>query len=288
MPAAIQHDRELTVYAADGQASVSGPAEAGLTVRMLGQFEVVLNGQPVDRWRAGRTRGLFQYLLMHRDQLVTRERLHDVLWPDSGIGPGASSLKVACHGLRLVLGASREDQGWLCLQYRGSGYVLHVDDAWIDVAEFERLIESGLRAADLGRCEQAHHDLSAAMSLYTGDFLDGATEDWVVEQREYLKTLAMQAMQELRSLAERDGRHHELIALCHRTLDLDSYHEPTFRTLIALFGRLGETERARSWYGLCATRLRDNLGVAPAPSTLAVIQSALGVDGPSALRAVAS
>jgi len=287
MPAGFQHDRELATNVACGPGNVLGPAGVVLTVRMFGEFEVLLHGQPVDRWRAGRTRGLFQYLLMHRDQLVTRERLQDVLWPDSGIGPCASSLKVACHGLRKVLGAGGSDHG-LCLQYRGSGYVLHADDARVDVAEFERLISSGLRAADLSLSDRARCDLSAAMSLYVGDFLDGAGEDWVVEQREYLKGLAMQAMQELRGLAERAGRHHELIALCHRTLDLDCHHEPTFRTLIALFGRLGETERARSWYQLCATRLRDNLGVAPAPSTVAAIRLALGASARPAVRAVAS
>lgn len=249
--------------------------QGSLVARMLGRFEVHVHGCAVDRWRAGRARSLFQYLLMHRDRLVTRDRLYEVLWPGSDLGPRTSSLKVACHGVRQALGASR-DGGWLRLVSRDYGYVLQVDNAWVDVTEFERLVEAGLDAAGRGQDTIARGHLSTAMRLYTGDFLEGDNADWVVEHREYLKSLALRALQELRATAEQTGDHSSLISVCHRTLDLDRYHEPTYRTLVSLHGRLGEIDRACGWFRLCVSRLNHDLGVEPAPSTVAAFRTAVG------------
>ncbi|HTH84374.1 hypothetical protein, partial [Mycobacterium sp.] len=60
------------------------------------------------------------------------------------------------------------------------------------------------------------------------------------------------------------------------TLDLDRHHESSYRTLIAHHARLGELERARSWFTLCARLLKQNLGVAPEPATVAAYRLAIG------------
>ncbi|WAC90181.1 AfsR/SARP family transcriptional regulator [Mycobacterium sp. Aquia_213] len=253
----------------------------GLTARFFGGFDTQIDGQPVVRWRAGRSRNLFQYLLIHRGRLVTRDRLYEVLWPDAEWGSASSSLKVACHGLRSALGASRDDSGRMRLLCRGSGYILELDDVWLDVTEFERLVIDGLRAVRSGRINVAWRDLSDAMCLYTGDFLEGEAWDWAIEHREYLKSLALRALQALRQIAEKDDDTAELIALCRRTLDLDRHHEASYRTLIALHGRLGEHERARSWFLLCANRLNEDLGVAPEPATVAAYRLAVAQPVPA-------
>jgi DNA-binding SARP family transcriptional activator len=234
---------------------------------MFGAFDVRVQGRPVLRWRAGRSRILLQYLLVHLDKRISTDRLNEVIWPETE-SDGKSSLKVACHGLRTVLDASRDESRPLRLLYRDSGYILQIDDVWIDVAEFERLVDVGLRAAKSGTSSVARRNLEAAMRLYTGDFLEGETADWVIAHREYLKSLALRALDTLRQFAEQEGDVREVMSLCRRTLDLDRYHEPSFRALVTLHGRLGELERARGWFRLCFERLRHDLGVAPEPTTI--------------------
>jgi two-component SAPR family response regulator len=247
-----------------------------LTARFFGGFDVRLYGQSVVRWKAGRSRSLFQYLLMHRGRRVPHDRLYEALWPHAEWHDGSSSLKVACHGLRSALGASRDGSGTVRLLHRDRGYVLEVDDVWLDVTQFERLVIDGLDAAKSGRTEAAWRDLSSAMRLYAGDFLEGDCDDWVIEYREYFKSLAVRALQALRQIAENDANTAELVALCRRTLDLDRHHESSYRTLIAHHARLGELERARSWFTLCARLLKQNLGVAPEPATVAAYRLAIG------------
>ena len=265
-----QHPTRTQVIdsAADSPPNMHRAATPHLDVRMFGAFDVRLQGRAVSRWGAGRTRNLCQYLLVNLGRRVTSAQLHEVLWPDSERAQETSSLKVACHGLRKALGARRDDGGLIRLRYLDFGYVLQVEDARIDVTEFRRLVAAGLHAERLGNTDAARTHLEGAMWLYRGDFLEGESSDWVVAHREYLKSLAMLAVEALRRIAEHAGDTLGVIDLCDRALDLDPYHEATYRALVGLHGRRGELDRVQGWFRLCTERLRHDLGVAPEPETV--------------------
>ncbi|MFI1062060.1 AfsR/SARP family transcriptional regulator [Streptomyces spororaveus] len=264
--------------------AANGTAGPAVRVRFLGDFELTVNGTPVQRWRAGKARGLFQYLVVHRGQMLTRDRLYASLWPGTDSTSG-SSLKVAAHALRRVLDAhpDRPGDSGIRLVYRDFGYVLHITGLWSDLDRFQELVHTGLRAAAAGDAPLARTRLRAAIGLYGGEFLRGESADWVVEQREYLRALALRALGVLRADAEAREDFVELIEVCKRTLEIDRHHEETYRALMAAHGRRGELACVRRWYELCARRMRDELAVAPGPET----QRLLGTLLPAAARAAA-
>ncbi|WP_424211356.1 AfsR/SARP family transcriptional regulator [Streptomyces sp. BI20] len=263
--------------------ATGGPAGPGpaVRVRFLGDFRLTVRGEPVDRWRAGKARGLFQFLVLHRGQVLTRDRLHDALWPGAA---GGSSLKVAAHALRRVLDAhpDRPGDSGIRLLHRDFGYVLHVDGLWSDLEAFRELVHTGLRAAARGDTAAARGPLRAALDLYGGEFLRGEDADWVVEQREYLRALALRALTVLRADAEAREDGGEVIELCRRALAVDRHHEETYRALMAAHGRRGELACVRRWYELCARRLREELAVDPAPETRALLRALVPAAAPRA------
>ncbi|MFJ2748400.1 BTAD domain-containing putative transcriptional regulator [Streptomyces sp. NPDC087297] len=264
--------------------AANGTAGPAVRVRFLGDFELTVNGTPVERWRAGKARGLFQYLVVHRGQMLTRDRLYASLWPGADAAAG-SSLKVAAHALRRVLDAhpDRPGDSGIRLVYRDFGYVLHITGLWSDLDRFQELVHTGLRASAAGDAPLARTRLRAALALYGGEFLRGESADWVVEQREYLRALALRALGVLRADAEAREDFVELIEVCRRTLEIDRHHEETYRALMAAHGRRGELACVRRWYELCARRMRDELAVAPEPETRRLLATLI----PAAARAAA-
>ncbi|MFG2990587.1 BTAD domain-containing putative transcriptional regulator [Streptomyces sp. NPDC048257] len=264
----------------------AGPA---VRVRFLGDFELTVNGAPVQRWRAGKARGLFQYLVVHRGQMLTRDRLYASLWPGTDSTAG-SSLKVAAHALRRVLDAhpDRPGDSGIQLVYRDFGYVLHITGLWSDLDRFQELVHTGLRAAAAGDAPLARTRLRAALGLYGGEFLRGESADWVVEQREYLRALALRALGVLRADAEAREDFVELIEVCRRTLEIDRHHEETYRALMAAHGRRGELACVRRWYELCARRMRDELAVAPGHETQRLLSTLIPAAGRPAAAASAA
>ncbi|MFF8841888.1 BTAD domain-containing putative transcriptional regulator [Streptomyces sp. NPDC015127] len=249
--------------------AVTGFARQAVRIRFLGDFELTVNGAPVRHWRAGKARGLFQYLVIHRGQTLTRDRLYEALWPGSDPSAGGSSLKVAAHGLRRVLDAHPDSprESGIRLHYRDFGYALDIAELWSDVDRFQELVHTGLRAAAAGDRTGAREQLRSAVELYAGEFLRGESADWVVEQREYLRSLALRALDVLRADAVGRDDFPDLIEICRRTLGIDRHHEETYRALMTAHGRRGEHACVRNWYELCARRLRDDLDVAPSRET---------------------
>jgi two-component SAPR family response regulator len=239
-----------------------------MAVRCFGNFSVQVNGHPVGRWRAGRARTLFQYLLLNHGRVIGRERLHEVLWPDGEPASTTSSLKVAVHGVRRVL---RDAAGGACqpvdIDCRDGGYVLFAGDLWLDTEEFDACVTRGRAAEDGGGHADARSWYSRALDVYSGDFLAAESVTWAAEQREYSRALALHALGYLRADALRRDDHPEVITLCRRMLEIDPYHEETYQTLMLVHGRRGELGQVRNWHRMCLRRLRDDLEVAPTETT---------------------
>ena len=240
-----------------------------VAVRYLGDFALSVNGSQVSRWRAGKTRSLFQYLLVNRERLVLRERLQEVLWPGVDWSNNSSSLKVAVHALRQILKSipqvGREPVMEVC--HQDYGYVLHARGVTVDFEELEAQF-------DAAQAAESHGDVAAALrccrrvsALYAGEFLPGESAEWVAEQREWNRSIALRAIDRLRADALAREQFTEVITWCRRILDIDPYREQIYQLLMYVHGRFGELGSVNGWYELCARRLREELDTEPAPAT---------------------
>ena len=108
--------------------------------RLLGPVEAVRDGRAVPLGGA-KPRALLALLLLHANEVVSRDRLIDALWRDRAPGTAGHSLDVQVSRLRK---AFEPDE---ILLTRSGGYVLEVDPEQIDAHRFERLLEEG-RAAN--------------------------------------------------------------------------------------------------------------------------------------------
>jgi DNA-binding SARP family transcriptional activator len=261
---------------------MSTKTNSAVTVHFLGEFFLTIDGRPIERWRAGKARSLFQYLMVNRNRIVVRERLYEVLWPDIEWSAGSSSLKVAAHALRQVLrigdqsrGTSAADASAVRVVHRDFGYGLYADDMWVDIDEFHARFDEGRAADEVRDTAAAMCAYRAAMELYRGDFLAGERHSWVLEQREWHKAAALRVLERLRDDALQRGDYAELIRWCQRTLEIEPYREDTYQLLMWIHGRFGERERVKNWYQMCVQRLRCELDVEPTTDTHRVFSQAL-------------
>lgn len=243
-----------------------------ISVRTFGEFELTFDDRPIERWRAGKSRCLLQFLLLRRGRVVPRAVLYESLWPDAPWSKDSSSLKVAAHMLRNILD-SNQDQ-WppgpgpsLRLITREAGYLLQAEGVSVDFESFAQL-------ADRAQAAQARHHratspalYSQAVSLYRGDFLADVDYDWAATHREWLRSRLLHALTFLTETAILGRDHAGVIHWCKQMLDAEPLHEETYRALILVHGHLGQLSQVHRWYRLCETRLRDHLQVVPQLAT---------------------
>ena len=118
--------------------------------RLLGSLEVTVGDRPI-RIGTGRQREVLIMLLLHRNAVVSSERLIDSLW---GEQPPATAVKVLQNSVG-QLRRALDDREARRLQTRGHGYLLQVEDAELDVERFERLVREGGRALASDRPAEA-------------------------------------------------------------------------------------------------------------------------------------
>ena len=149
--------------------------------RLLGPLEAVVDGTSVPLG-AAKQRALLAVLLLHRNQVVSSERLIDDLWEDDPPAQANKTLQVYVSQLRKTLGAER-------LVTRPPGYELRVEPGELDLERFENLTAEAREKLTAGDPRSAREDLHAALELWRGppdavaarleELRLNAREDWL-------------------------------------------------------------------------------------------------------------
>jgi DNA-binding SARP family transcriptional activator len=243
-----------------------------VAVHCLGAFRILLNGKPIETWRAIKPRALFQYLVSHRQRSVPREALIDALWPDPENSPAGTALKVVVHRVRKLLRVTAKR---LEIQATEDGYRLDGPGLWVDVEEFERCSLEARRYEMEGHAEEAALNYARAAAIYRGDFLEDVPDEWVVLRRERLKDMYLLALARLADAAFSMLDFEQCIEHCQQILAHDPCREQAYRVLMLCYARLGQRGRVRRWYEVCMRTLRGELDVDPEPETRATYEQAM-------------
>jgi DNA-binding SARP family transcriptional activator len=223
-----------------------------LRVNALGQFEVALDGHSVAAaaWRRARSAALVKLLALARGHRLHREQAIDALWPELSPEAGSANLRKAVHFARRTLGARD------LIMFDGSSVALAPGHDLVVDAE---LFEAEAKAALQGRDQAA---LARVADLYRGDLLpDDRYAEWADGPREHLRQLYARVL--------RAGR------LFDRLIEFDPADEEAQRAVMQVALDAGNRGEVIRRFQRVRERLRVDLGVGPAASTIAIYERAL-------------
>ena len=173
---------------------------------LLGPLEVRNDGKIVPLGGA-KQRALLVILLLHANEVVSRDRLLEALWPERPPGDAAHSLDHQISRLRKVLDPPE------LLVTQGGGYLLAVDPGDIDVQRFEDDLDEGRQANAAGKPADALAALDRGLALWRGAALaDVADEPFARVEAERLEELRLTALEERFDARLALGHHHRLVA----------------------------------------------------------------------------
>jgi SARP family transcriptional regulator, regulator of embCAB operon len=233
--------------------------------RLLGSFELHIDGQAVQQWRGNRGRMLLAYFLLHRSRPLGRDALGSVFWPDAAPEIVRNRLHVALYGLRRDL---RNVSQHPIVVHGQAGFSLHHNvDLWLDTEAFGEAVCIAHRA-EVGRTEIALTHCETALELYRGDLLeDSPFEEWALLDREQLRLKHLETLDLTATMTFELGHYSECIQLCQRLASGDLCREDIHRQLMRCYARLNQPHLAVRQYHQCERQLRDELGLEPAEPT---------------------
>lgn len=269
----------IAAAGAPARATREAPAERemGLRVYLFGGFEIQAEGQSVTRWTSRKSRLLLAYLATNARQLVPKEVLIELFWPDCPLERGSNNLSIAIHHIRARLSelVPKGNHG-VCV--RQGLYGLDPDaSCWVDVEEFRSKVSQGRASVQQGDRDATRRLLADATDLYRGDFLESDPyEEWTVDRRRALAEAYRWALAWLAADAAGESDWSGVLAYAEKILEKDPCDEEAHRWLIRAYLQVGRKSQALLQYRICSERLQDELGVSPSIETQNLL---LGVNG---------
>jgi DNA-binding SARP family transcriptional activator len=241
--------------------------------RILGPLEVVEDGRAL-QLGGPKQRALLALLLLHADNVVTRDRLIDELWHGEPPAAAETTLRSHISRLRSTLGASR-------LLSKRPGYSLVLAPEELDSARCERLLAEAREALARGAAAMASDRLRSALALWRGPVLaDLAYEPFVQGEIGRLEELRLALVEERIEAALALARHADVIGELEVLVTEHPLRERMRGQLMVALYRSGRQADALESYQQARRLLTDELGLEPS-DRLKDLQRAILAHDPS-------
>jgi DNA-binding SARP family transcriptional activator len=234
--------------------------------RLLGSLEV-LDGQRVVRVGGGKRRSLLALLVLHRNEVVSADRLIDALWGESPPPTAAKGLQVHVSQLRKELQPHSGQHNGQTLATHSNGYVLHVGPDDLDVERFERALDAGERALAAGEPDRAAQRLGEGLAMWRGPPLaDFAYEPFAQQEIARLEELRLVALGQRIDADLALGRHAQVVGELEALVREHPLREHICAQLMVALYRCGRQAEALEAYRDLRRRMSDELGLEPGPA----------------------
>ena len=231
--------------------------------RLLGPLEVVADGRPLPLGNS-RARALLALFLVHRNELLTIDRIVDELWPEQPPKTATQVVHVYVSNLRKALESNHAEDRPRVLVTSGRGYILNVDSGGVDIERFEALSAEGRRLLTAGQVADAARAFEDALSLWRGAPLqDLADEVFAQPEIARLGELRLTTLEDRFDAQLAAGRDSELVADLEQLVAANPLRERLRAQLMLALYRAGRQADALETYQRGRRVLVDGLGLEP-------------------------
>jgi len=235
--------------------------------RILGPLEVSADGRQVALGGV-KQRAVLAILLLHRNEVVSTERLIDELWGERPPATAAKTIQVYVSQLRKALGdRGARGEAESVLVTKAPGYMLVVKPGELDADQFSRCVEEGRRALAATNPRAAARKLLDGLALWRGPALaDFALDSFAQNETARLEETRVSALEERIEADLALGRHAELVGELESLVAAHPLRERLRGQLMLALYRSGRQAEALDAYRDARRTLVDQLGLEPGPA----------------------
>src|SRR5579871_317940 len=217
-------------------------------IRLLGGFEVRVDGLPLPRLRYRTGEWALALLALRQGRSVERAWLAAMLWPDSDESNGLFYLRRCLTDLRHALGSEANR----LLSPTPRTLRLDLEGAWCDLLQYDRDITSPEAAT-----------LEAATNLYRGALLEGCRAEWAIPERQAREQTFLNALEALAARTAAADDHAAAIGYLRRVISIEPTRESAQRSLLQALAAHGDYAAVTEAYRAFRLYLHQELHCQP-------------------------
>ncbi len=218
-----------------------------------------------DSWKSRKAFTLFKYLASHRGEKIQKDKLIELLWPNSKKDQ-LHNLHSTIYILRKTLKSFINDSTSPIKYNKGMYFFEENKDWWLDTEWFINLVKKG-KVIENEKPKEALGYFRKAISLYRGDFLkNDIYEDWTMLLRQHYREVYIDII--LRSsslLINLSQNYNRAIELYQQALKIDPYRENIHYDIINCLIKSGKKIEAQKKYRKYSNMMYEEFGLPPSP-----------------------
>ncbi len=245
-----------------------------IRIQVCGRLAVEVDGERREARLPGRQgRLLLTYLVLRRNDGLSRDRLVEALWPNDPPQAADAAVYALVSKLRTALGPD-------LVSSRGSVQLTLPADSWVDLEAARDGVHRAESALALGEWGRAWGAAQISLFVAGRGFLPDEELEWATPVRRELEEMYVRALETYATAALHLGST-ELATAERAARELvmaAPFRESGHRTLMRALAAQGNTAEALVAYESLRMLLRGELGVAPGPETRELYQALLRDD----------
>jgi DNA-binding SARP family transcriptional activator len=234
-------------------------------IQLCGRLSVQIDGVELVRALRGRQVPLLlAYLVLGRERHIGREELSLALWPESAPRAQDAALRTLLSRLRSALGAS-------ALLGREQLMLALPEPAWVDFEAAAAGVEQARQAVEDDDAKRAWALAQVPLNICARGLLPGYEAVWLEIRRRELDDLRLEALELVgrAGLALGGAQLSSAQRAARALIEAEPYRESGYVLLMQALGAGGNVAEGLRVFERLRSLLRDELGTAPAPETIA-------------------
>ncbi|WP_336636439.1 response regulator [Lysinibacillus fusiformis] len=229
-------------------------------INLFGGLHVVLpDGQTqILKWRTSKAKELFAYLLNHRDEIIYRDTILELFWPESDRDKASKQLYTAIYTIRQTLKNYGLEGVQISSPLLNSGYKLLLEQTVVDV---EQWLSSLKALPSLEKSTVDEHE--QVFQMYMGDYLGDCDYLWAESEKERLRRLWLHHAHQLSEFYITNENYSAAIQVQETVQALFAGEEENYFILMKLYDLLNNVAAVEEQYLLLKKALLEHLAVEP-------------------------
>ncbi|MBQ6382787.1 MAG: winged helix-turn-helix domain-containing protein [Clostridia bacterium] len=235
-----------------------------IRIQMMDRFAIYINEQKTDQLTAKSRKGaaLVQFLILNGGEPVPNQTLLNALWDEEKSMNPENALKTLVSRVRVMLTQIEPRLGGCIVSNRGAYYWECCADMTVDLYEIENIIRE-LDSPETGDVRRQML-IEELLNLYTGDLLEHSEQaEWALAKATTLHNKYLEAVYSYLELMKERKQYEEIITVCRRALDVDSFDDRLHMELMYALVQINRTGEALSQYKHVVQLNYRYLGIKP-------------------------
>lgn len=238
-----------------------------LEIRMLGDLDILYDGNSILHKISSKAAGLLCYMALNEGKLISRDKLSQIFWDSSNMESARYNLRYTLWSIRRFL--KNEFNGVdIIVNQKNCCKLNESIEICSDVTQMEKI------CSEIGQNEKDIKRLEAIREIYKGEFLENfevkncfELNDWIFYERENLQRKYFDVLNLLANEYKLQHKHLKCIEIYEEMLHINPLMEELYVELMKVYQSIGDRSAAISQYERCREVLREELNIAPMEST---------------------